>query len=72
MTIHHDLALLLAVLLVVACIVGPHCSGDTMKDLIHFAGSIVIATFAHAQGARSGAAAAKKQEQHEDRSDGQR
>lgn len=69
MTIHHDLALLLAVLIVVACILGPHCSGDTMKDLIHFAGSIVIATFAHAQGVKSGAVA-RKDQQHEPASDG--
>ena len=53
MTIHHDIALALAVLLVVACIVSKQCGATgEIKDIINFATTIAVATFAHAQGAR--------------------
>lgn len=50
MTVHHVIALALAVVLVGLCILaGQHC-GEHMKDILYFAGTIATATFAHAQG----------------------
>jgi hypothetical protein len=58
-TIHHDIALALSVLLVISCIVfAQHC-GQHIKDIITFATTIAVATFAHAQGVKAGAAAAR-------------
>lgn len=65
MTIHHDLALGLSALLVLACMVVLLLRGQLTpemvsfaKDVIGFSSQIVIATFAHAQGVKSGTAAA--------------
>lgn len=68
MTIHHDIALALAVLLVIACVVmlvlirggATPETKDIVKDIIGFATTIAVATFAHAQGVKSGAAAAMR------------
>lgn len=60
MTVHHVIALALAVVLVGLCIVTGNKCGEHMKDILYFAGTIATATFAHAQGAKKGAAKKKK------------
>lgn len=48
MTIHHDIALALAVLLVAACLFGTRCDGAMFEKVSSLAMTICIATFAHA------------------------